>query len=126
MPRAIVIVLMIGVISSDLSAQEKKAASKPSTGIEPSHADLKSGPHARNVMDVWLAKSDKPTPVLVSIHGGAFQNGSQAVGAGLRDLCLNAKISVVAVSLKKSQGSSKATFGQPKTVQASGAASAPR
>lgn len=27
----------------------------------PTHENVKYGPHARNVMDVWLAKSDKPT-----------------------------------------------------------------
>lgn len=30
--------------------------------IPPTHADVKYGPHDRNVMDVWLAKSDKLTP----------------------------------------------------------------
>ena len=30
-------------------------------------------------MDVWLADSDKPTPVLVSIHGGGFRGGNKSV-----------------------------------------------
>src|SRR6185436_19991796 len=69
---------------------------------EPTHAAVMYGPHKRNVMDVWIAPSDKPTPVLVSIHGGAFQNGSKAVGEGLLGLCLKAKISVAAISYRLS------------------------
>ena len=55
--------------------------------IPPTHADVKYGPHERNVMDVWLAKSDKPTPVLVSIHGGGFQGlGPASLEALERDV----------------------------------------
>jgi len=35
------------------------------------------GPHARNVLDLWKAKSDKPTPLVVFIHGGGFVNGDK-------------------------------------------------
>ena len=35
------------------------------------------GSHARNVLDLWLAPSDKPTPLLVNIHGGGFQAGDK-------------------------------------------------
>ena len=45
----------------------------------PTHRDVKYGPYDRNVMDVWLAESDKPTPVLVSIHGGGFSGGNKGV-----------------------------------------------
>ena len=30
--------------------------------LAPNHADIKYGPHERNVIDLWLAKSDTPTP----------------------------------------------------------------
>jgi hypothetical protein len=68
--------------------------------IPPTHADVKYGPHERNVMDVWLAKSDKPTPVLVSIHGGGFQGGDKSVDAGLLRQCLDSEISVVAITYR--------------------------
>jgi len=45
--------------------------------IPPTHADVKYGPHPRNVMDVWLAETDKPAPLVVYIHGGGFRAGSK-------------------------------------------------
>jgi acetyl esterase/lipase len=34
--------------------------------------DVAYGPHFRQTMDVWLAKSAKPTPVVFYIHGGGW------------------------------------------------------
>ena len=70
--------------------------------VEPTHADLKYGPAARNVMDVWLAESDKPTPVLVSIHGGGFRGGRKSISAGLLRQCLDEGISAVAITYRLS------------------------
>ena len=70
--------------------------------ITPSHADVSYGPFRRNVMDVWLADSDKPAPVLVSIHGGGFRGGNKSVDQGLLRECLEAKISVVAITYRLS------------------------
>ena len=96
-------VLGMAVLVVNSGAQEKNTAPPKSGGaVEPTHDAVKYGPHARNVMDVWVAQSDKPTPVLVSIHGGAFVNGSKSVGSGLRDLCLKSGISVVAISYRLS------------------------
>jgi len=52
------------------------------------------------VMDVWLAKSDKPTPVLVSIHGGGFRGGNKSVSGALLKQCLDSGISVVAITYR--------------------------
>lgn len=70
--------------------------------LAPTHRDLKYGPHGRNVMDVWLAESDKPTPVLVSIHGGGFRNGNKSVSGGILRACLDSGISVVAITYRLS------------------------
>jgi acetyl esterase/lipase len=51
-------------------------------------------------MDVWIAKSDKPTPVLVSIHGGGFRGGNKTVSADLLRQCLDSGISVVAITYR--------------------------
>jgi len=37
-----------------------------------SFVDVAYGPHFRQTMDVWLAKSAKPTPVVFYIHGGGW------------------------------------------------------
>jgi len=68
----------------------------------PTHEDVKYGPHMRNVMDVWLARSDEPTPVLVSIHGGGFRGGNKSVSPDLLRRCLDSGISVVAITYRLS------------------------
>jgi hypothetical protein len=70
--------------------------------IPPTHADVKYGPHKRNVMDVWLAKAGKPRPVLVSIHGGGFRGGNKSVSGGILKACLDSGISVVATTYRLS------------------------
>ncbi|MCB9924848.1 MAG: alpha/beta hydrolase [Planctomycetaceae bacterium] len=70
--------------------------------IPPTHADVKYGPHGRNVMDVWLAKSEQPTPVLVSIHGGGFRGGNKSVAGDMLRSCLESGISVVAITYRLS------------------------
>ena len=43
----------------------------------PTFSNVSYGPHERNVLDLWQAKADKPTPLIVFIHGGGFRNGSK-------------------------------------------------
>lgn len=38
----------------------------------------KYGSHKRNNFDIWLAKSDKPTPLVIYIHGGGFVGGDKS------------------------------------------------
>jgi acetyl esterase/lipase len=62
-------------------------------------------------MDVWLAESDKPTPVLVSIHGGGFRGGNKSVDAGILNQCLDSGISVAAITYRfSSQAIAPASF----------------
>ncbi len=70
--------------------------------IAPTYPNVKYGPHERNIMDVWLARSDKPTPVLVSIHGGGFRAGNKSVEPGLLKECLDSGISVAAITYRLS------------------------
>lgn len=70
--------------------------------IAPTHRDLKYGQYDRNLMDVWLANSDRPTPVLVSIHGGGFRGGNKSVSGDILSACLEAGISVVAITYRLS------------------------
>jgi acetyl esterase/lipase len=68
----------------------------------PTHRNVKYGPHQRNVLDFWQAVSKKPTPVLVSIHGGGFLAGDKSVAPQLLKECLSSGISVVAISYRYS------------------------
>lgn len=46
--------------------------------IVPVYKDIKYGPYERNTMDVWLASSDKPTPLVIYVHGGGFTAGDKS------------------------------------------------
>ncbi|MGV3724001.1 MAG: alpha/beta hydrolase fold domain-containing protein, partial [Actinomycetota bacterium] len=43
----------------------------------PTHADVKYGSRERQVLDFWRAPGDRPSPVLVHIHGGGFVGGDK-------------------------------------------------
>ncbi len=38
----------------------------------------KYGMHERNNFDIWLAESDRPTPLVIYIHGGGFVGGDKS------------------------------------------------
>ncbi len=67
----------------------------------PTHANVKYGEHERNVFDIWLAESDKPTPLAIYIHGGGFRAGSkEKLNPNERDQLLKAGISVAAINYR--------------------------
>ena len=77
---------------------------KTGQGIEqkmPTHADVKYGKDERNVFDIWLAESNKPTPLAIYIHGGGFRAGSKEKlsKADLNEL-LKAGISVASINYR--------------------------
>ncbi len=51
---------------------------KPSDWVKPDLKDVQYGSHERNVLNFWKATSDKPTPVVVMIHGGGWRNGNKS------------------------------------------------
>lgn len=46
--------------------------------VQPTHKDVKYGPHERNNLNFWQVKSDKPLGILVHIHGGGWMGGEKA------------------------------------------------
>ena len=100
------------VANSPIAAQETpakqprpKASAKkaPPAKPVPDAANVSYGPHERNVLDLWLAKSDAPTPLLVFIHGGGFSaGGKEQVAAPLIEDCLKNGISVAAINYRLS------------------------
>jgi len=81
-----------------------KAKAKAESGKAlpaPTHANVPYGPHERNVLDLWLAKSDKPTPLVVFIHGGGFVGGDKAKASpeSIRR-CLDAGVSFMSINYR--------------------------
>lgn len=61
-----------------ITSASGKPAAKAASNPPPTFEDVAYGPHDRNVLDLWQAKSDKPTPLVVFIHGGGFINGDKS------------------------------------------------
>lgn len=78
------------------SRQEQRNA-KPAPDLANEHY----GPHERHVLDLWKAKSDTPTPLVVFIHGGGFRAGSkEGVSATMLAGLLKNGISVMAINYR--------------------------
>lgn len=93
------LLLLTIIITPCLAQQKQKAAQKPS----PDLANVKYGPHTRNVLDLWKAESDKPTPLVVFIHGGGFRGGRKgALSPTLLYGLLERGISVMAINYRLS------------------------
>lgn len=87
------------LISSARAQDNPPRNSKP----EPDFANVSYGPHERNVMDVWRARTDSPAPLLVFIHGGGFHAGSkEALSPQFLSACLARGISVASVNYRLS------------------------
>src|SRR6478736_231196 len=101
-------VLALGLVAASCPAQDaktdekkvdKKVEKKPAPpAIPPTHANVSYGKHERNVMDVWLAKSDKPTPVVICIHGGSWIGGDKSGYYGRVKTFLDAGISLATIN----------------------------
>lgn len=81
----------------------QKPGRKPSRGPAPTKAEVPYGDHERHVLDFWQAKSDKPAPLFIWIHGGGFRGGDKRSFPGdFRSQCLNAGISCAAIHYRLS------------------------
>ncbi len=47
-------------------------------GIKADYIDESYGEHKRNKFDIWIAESEKPTPLVIYIHGGGFGSGDKS------------------------------------------------
>jgi acetyl esterase len=100
--RVVILVLLVWSLACcrTAPAQQKAAEDKKRP---PDLANVKYGPHERNVFDLWKARSGGPTPLVVFIHGGGFRGGSKEnLSAGLLDACLQGGISVMAINYRLS------------------------
>jgi acetyl esterase/lipase len=88
------------IAESAMLAFFAKHLKRPTAALQPTRRDVHYGPHPRNLLDFWQARSDRPTPVLVSIHGGGFLEGKKSVNAQLLSECLQSGISVAAITYR--------------------------
>ncbi|MCU0918117.1 MAG: alpha/beta hydrolase [Planctomycetes bacterium] len=56
--------------------EARKEAQRPEAPA-PTHADEKYGEHPKQAFDLYLVKSEKPTPLFIWIHGGGFRGGDK-------------------------------------------------
>lgn len=87
------------------TGKKDKAGRKTEAGGETSPATpagISYGPHERNILDFWRARSDRPTPVLVFFHGGSFKAGDKAIvlTRPVFEECMKAGISVVSANYR--------------------------
>ncbi len=54
----------------------KKDPPKLPDGVQ-AHRNLSYGPHERHVLDLFVPAGDKPLPLLIWVHGGAWLGGSK-------------------------------------------------
>lgn len=88
--------------SAPTPAGDPENGARPAESPAPTEADVAYGPHERQRLDFWRATSDRPTPVVIYIHGGGFTSGDKTKareGTLLRE-CLAAGVSYVAINYR--------------------------
>lgn len=94
--RAAVLLVFIGLLSTFAG----QTLGQPDRGTKPAptHSDVRYGPHERNVLDFWQAKSATSAPLVIYIHGGGFRGGSkESLSATVLRALQDAGISVAAI-----------------------------
>ncbi len=85
----------------DIDAAEAKKALSSTLLPNPTYYDVAYGPHPKQVLHFWKAESDKPTPVLLFIHGGGWMSGGRLSGlSAMLPEMLKAGISVASVEYR--------------------------
>lgn len=79
----------------------------------PTHANVPYGPHEKQVLDFWQAKSEAAkTPLLFFVHGGGWMTGDKANPDFLAK-CLENGISVVSINYRLIQDAQAAKIDPP-------------
>ena len=95
------VVVRIATARAKMQKGQNSGKSSNQGQMPPTHANVKYGKDERNVFDIWLAKSDKPTPLAIYIHGGGFRAGSkEKLSKDALKQLLKAGISVASINYR--------------------------
>lgn len=72
------IILGLCICLSAFGQRKKILPAVNTAGVAASHENVSYGEHERNVLDIWLAESKNPAPLVIYIHGGGFMNGDKS------------------------------------------------
>lgn len=97
----LVLVALMLPLASGQEKKEKKKKAPAAPQPTPTAAKFAYGSHPRQVLDFWQAKSEKPTPLVLYIHGGGWRGGDKAglSGTAIKQY-LDAGISVAAINYR--------------------------
>lgn len=117
--RKVCLIAILLVVSIFVRAAEKTPyrAKGEKYSIKPTIPDVAYGKeHRKQVLHFWKAKSKKPTPVLIAIHGGAWVAGNRTADLHLvLKQMLDAGISVASVEYRFLQEAKKDKMDPPVT-----------
>jgi hypothetical protein len=75
---AVVTAIVAAETHAQQSRQPRPQRNRPvGPRVQPTCADVAYGEHPQQKIDLYLAKSDKPAPLVLYIHGGGFRGGSK-------------------------------------------------
>ncbi len=95
------LLLVASVLPAFAQDKDKEKKKQPPKQPAPTAAAFAYGSHDRQVLDFWQAKSETPTPLVLFIHGGGWQNGDKSsLGAATIQKYLDAGISVAAINYR--------------------------
>ena len=95
------VVIRIATVRDKMQKRQSLGKSSNQWQMAPTHANIKYGEHERNVFDIWLADSKKPTPLAIYIHGGGFISGNkEKVSQQVVTQLLDAGISVASINYR--------------------------
>jgi acetyl esterase/lipase len=103
--RVCLVCLLTGL---SLSGQNNHDSKEPNHVVkysrQPEVANVAYGPHQRNVLDLWKAKTAKPAPLLIYFHPGGFTHGDKSwieeYDKPMLDMCLERGISVASANYR--------------------------
>ncbi len=100
--RFLLLTLLVIATSASIAPAQDKKKKTPPARPEPTVANYAYDDKSeRQKFDFWQAKSDKPTPVVLLIHGGGWVNGDKtSYGGNTIQPFLDAGISVAAVNYR--------------------------